>query len=483
MEGIKLDKWGYGVRTSSDACISAINAFYTQVLSYGRERSVILDAPIHDEGCVLGNILAAHFLLSSGTDDFNKVLLYVQAAQSHYDEATDYEKAVFDAVSYLMTEDRNDDVVLQLYAKLARDFPKDLVSLKRAQILCFYMGRPRPSLDLVQQALHQNQEASYIYGMLAFPLLELGKMEEAEKAARKALEINKQDVWAQHNLCHVLQQECRFNEAVNFMEEYSSAWSSCSSFLYTHNWWHVAVCYLEGHSPLRKVLDVYDFCIMKELERPDCVAAEVYMNALGLLLRLYVRGEISHCEDRLKALASILTDRITWHVEWLLDILSLWALASVKELTAAQSLLESLKSRVSGMKKRKQQLMQKGVLLAEALYEYGRGKDDHKALALLGSDFEASDYKMIGASDEQLDVFNEVWYNLLLSSGNAAKAIEILNARIKNRDGVPFMWRLLEKAYLMTARHEAASGAAEKANVLENTYFRSATITATVSQA
>jgi hypothetical protein len=28
---------------------------------------------------------------------------------------------------------------------------------------------------------------------------------------------------------------------------------------------------------------------------------------------------------------------------------------------------------------------------------------------------------MIGASDEQLDVFNEVWYTMLLNSGEAMK--------------------------------------------------------------
>ncbi|GAB2214125.1 hypothetical protein Droror1_Dr00018463 [Drosera rotundifolia] len=471
LEEIKLDKWGYEVKTNSDACISAINAFYDQVLGYGRERSVILEAPIHDKDCVLGNILAAHFALSSGSADSEDVVLYVRAAESHYDVATNYEKAVFHAVSSLMTEDRNDDVALRLHAKLARDFPMDLLSLKRAQILCFYMGQPQPSLDLVQQALRQNEESDYIYGMLAFPFLELGKLIEAERAARKGLEINKQDVWAQHNLCHVLQQECRFDDAVQFMEECSSAWSSCSSFLYTHNWWHVAVCYVEGHSPLRKVLDIYDLQILKELERPYCVAAEVYINALGLLLRLYLRGETGACEDRLKALAKFLTDRTSWHVEWLLDILSLWALASIGELSAAESLLESLNSRVAAMFKPKQQRMQKGLLLAEALLEYGRHNHD-KALALLGPDFDACDYKMIGASDEQLDVFNDVWYTLLLSTGNAAKAIEILETRIKSRPGVPFMWRLLEKAYSMSGREEAA-GAAEKASVLENAYFRS----------
>jgi hypothetical protein len=44
---------------------------------------------------------------------------------------------------------------------------------------------------------------------------------------------------------------------------------------FTHNWWHVAVCYLEGESPIRKVLEVYDQNIMKELDRSDCEAAEV----------------------------------------------------------------------------------------------------------------------------------------------------------------------------------------------------------------
>lgn len=34
--------------------------------------------------------------------------------------------------------------------------------------------------------------------MLAFSLLELGRMEDAEKAAKKGFDINKKDCWAQH---------------------------------------------------------------------------------------------------------------------------------------------------------------------------------------------------------------------------------------------------------------------------------------------
>ncbi|KAH9606849.1 hypothetical protein KSS87_020257 [Heliosperma pusillum] len=466
-EEIKLDKWGYQVNTSSDHCISAINEYYHQVLSYGRKKSIILEAQIHDKNCVLANILAAHFLCSTHS---SKVANFIEAAKSNYEKATDYEKAVYDAVSYMMLDDRDDDVALSLHFKLLTEFPRDLNSLKRAQVLCFYMGKADPSLDLVQQVLPKNEGESYIYGMLAFPLLELGLMEDAEKASRTALEINKLDFWAQHCLCHVLQFECRFAEAVKFMEDCSPSWVSCTSFMCTHNWWHVALCYLEGHSPIERVLDIYDCCIMNELDKPDAARPEVYVNALGLLLRLYVRGEISSFQDRLKTLSELLIDQAIWFLDWQLDLFILWALASTGHLSAAQQLLDGLRLRVSNMNEKKQKLLQRGLSLAEALYEYARGNDKY-ALKLFGSDFDANDCKAIGASDEQLDVFNEVWYTLLLNTGQAEKVIEVIERRLKKRDRVPFLWRLLEKGYMMIGKEEAAI-AAEKANYLENSFFR-----------
>jgi hypothetical protein len=54
---------------------------------------------------------------------------------------------------------------------------------------------------VADQVLPENQDQNFIYGMLAFPLLELGRMEEAEVAARKGLAINKNDFWSQHNVC------------------------------------------------------------------------------------------------------------------------------------------------------------------------------------------------------------------------------------------------------------------------------------------
>jgi hypothetical protein len=56
---------------------------------------------------------------------------------------------------------------------------------------------------LFQQVLPKNQDEKYIYGLLAFPLLELDRMADAEEAAKKGFEINKQDYWAQHAVSYL----------------------------------------------------------------------------------------------------------------------------------------------------------------------------------------------------------------------------------------------------------------------------------------
>ena len=53
---------------------------FGQVLSYGRNWKVILEAPLDDKDCVLGNVLAAHYLSSS---DHSKANTYVEAARSN----------------------------------------------------------------------------------------------------------------------------------------------------------------------------------------------------------------------------------------------------------------------------------------------------------------------------------------------------------------------------------------------------------------
>lgn len=53
----------------------------------------------------------------------------------------------------------------------------------------------------MEQVLDVNVESPYMYGMLSFGLLEVGRIREAESFARLALLIEGQDPWAQHAVC------------------------------------------------------------------------------------------------------------------------------------------------------------------------------------------------------------------------------------------------------------------------------------------
>ncbi|CDY44963.1 BnaA08g06630D [Brassica napus] len=212
---------------------------------------------------------------------------------------------------------------------------------------------------------------------------------------------------------------------------------------------------------MSKVKEIYDNHIWKELEKEDAIPPEVYLNALGLFLRLDVRDVLDGFKDRLELLAARLTDQVSHALDWQLDLLIVWALAKVGETSMAHELLEGLKFRLSKMNKKKQQVMQKAIQLVEAVYEYAKG-NYKQALCLLGSDFNAIDYK--------IDVFNEVWCQLLLKTGQSSTAKEVIRKRIKVREGSPFTWRLLEKSYAMEGDAEALN-AGQRAKMLESSYF------------
>ncbi|KAL0795419.1 hypothetical protein Bca101_066796 [Brassica carinata] len=103
-----------------------------------------------------------------------------------------------------------------------------------------------------------------------------------------------------------------------------------------------------------------------------------------------------------------------WYISWNLDILIVWALAKVGETSRAHELLEGLKFRliVSKMNKKKQQMMQKGFSPEKLCMNTQRVTTNKLNLDLLGSDFNAFGYKIIGASDGQIDVFNGMWCQL-----------------------------------------------------------------------
>jgi len=460
------DLWGYAVHTQSDTCISFINTFYHQVLRYGAERRIILQAADADANCVLACALAAAYMLTQqdGKQKNHSADFYLNAANCNLDRATRYERLVLAAVTAWVKGHTRE--VLDFHFQIVAEFPRDLVSLKRGQVLCFYMGKQEEMLQLALQALPANKESPFIYGMLAFALIEAGgRMNEAEVAARRGLTIDSDDVWSQHALCHVLQHECRYKEALALMAGCSHTWNSCCSFLYTHNWWHTALCELEQGEKgfLGRVLEIYDNHIWVSNDQADC--SQDCLNALGLLLRLDVQGHHNVVDARIASMEKCLLNEVTWHQEWLQDLLLVWGLARGGHGPHAKRLLQSLNARVEEMDSDQQKPLQPALTLAKALYEYGVGNFD-AVCHLLGRDSRSDKYKAIGASGEQVDVFVDLWCDVFLRTSKPLLVVEVAEHRASERSGVPFNWHILEKAYAAAGQSEKAAIAASRASVL-----------------
>jgi tetratricopeptide (TPR) repeat protein len=127
------------------------------------------------------------------------------------------------------------------------DNPRDLLALKVAQDLYFFLGNRLELRDVAARVLPAWPETDpawgYVQGIWAFGLEENGDYRGAETAARNSLARNPKDVWGVHALAHVFEMEGRHEPGVSFLSSSSPDWEG--SFFAVHNWWHLGLYLLE----------------------------------------------------------------------------------------------------------------------------------------------------------------------------------------------------------------------------------------------
>jgi tetratricopeptide (TPR) repeat protein len=165
--------------------------------------------------------------------------------------------------------------------------PRDLLALKVAQDLYFFLGRQLDLRDVAARVLPAWPPGEpgwgYVQGIYAFGLEENADYRQAETRARAALARNPRDVWAVHALAHVFEMEGRQQDGVTFLTGSADHWSG--SFFAIHNWWHRALYHLElGQTG--QALGLYDRPIRagRSTEWLDVV------DAAALLWRLSLSG-------------------------------------------------------------------------------------------------------------------------------------------------------------------------------------------------
>jgi len=394
-----VDAWrkeGLPLKTTSNEAAKMFDASLTQVIAHaddhtlgGLEGSVsrMLQA---DPDFLMGHVLATELQikdsmntiqsLAAKRDMTNREKLHVEAAKQ------------WSAGNITKAQDIWDDIVVE--------YPTDMLALKLLTEYGIFFGPKDRIRDCVARVLPQWKKEiplyGYLFGMHAFGLEETNFYREAEKQARKGLELIPKDTWATHALAHVMEMEGRQDEGIEFMSQTQDDWKSCES-LACHNFWHWALYYVEK-GDYEGALNIFDTEIL-----PRCSADRTFQLSDGssLLYRLTFEGV--DVGDRWQQLCRMWKGHADDHFLAFTDSHMLMSTIGAKNEELTMKLLNSLRNYVrDGSGPNCEISRDVGVPVCEAFVEADKGNFD-KAVEIL----KPVRYKidLLGGSRAQRDVY------------------------------------------------------------------------------
>ncbi|WP_169566079.1 tetratricopeptide repeat protein [Sneathiella limimaris] len=415
------------VTTTSAKTVDAINRFSNSLIGYGTDFGIIFEASDEDPDCAVAASLAGVLALFMETPDRLPLArkFYDRAAQG-VTKATDREQ-VF--VGALLAAYRGDlETALKGHRQLATEYPRDLLSAKIGQTLYFNIGDDEGMLWLADQIMDAHHDTAYAYGMRAFGLEQMSRFEEAEQSARRATEMQRKEPWAHHAVAHVMLTQGRHEEGIQWMQDLSNEWAACNSFMYTHNWWHLALFHLEQEN-IEEALKLYDTHVWGR----DKSYSQDQINAISLLWRMEIAG--FDVGDRWKDLADHIEARYLFNDQPFLDMQYMYALAREKRGEAVQKLLDGMAAMQTAAPSMTQACWKTVALpAAKSFIAYADG-NYAKCLELLAP--ARDNLQTIGGSHAQRDLFQQVWIDSLLKAGRTEEAIALLQDRLDFRRPVP----------------------------------------------
>lgn len=389
----------------------------------------------HDDDAPLFQAYAAALQMFAETGDAPAAARpHIERARAGAASVTQREGRFIEAVAAWV--EGNMRRAVQLHEEQARDFPRDLVSVKLGQYHCFNLGDCAGMLRLGLAALPHAADVPQVHGMVAFGFEQCHRLREAEASARRAIAMQRKEPWAHHALAHVMLTEGRLREGLAFMEDVSETWTGLNSFMVTHNWWHLAL-FLIDLGRADEALSVHD--------RHCWGVAKAYsqdqIGAVSLLARLELAGQ--DVGERWTELGSYLAQHTQDQVLPFLDLQYLYGLARAGR-PEADALLARIEAFAPQAPEASRHAWQKVcVPAAHGLVAHARG-DFKKAAEALGTALPRM--IEIGGSHAQRDLFGQIHVDALVRSGEARHLAQALDVVQPQRNGQPESLRLARLA-------------------------------------
>jgi hypothetical protein len=212
----------------------------------------------------------------------------------------------------------------------------------------------------------------------------------------------------------------RIEEGTAFFEEVSEGWDGLNSFMYTHNWWHLALFHLARGRHAR-VLEIYDrhvWGIFPEYSQDQ-------IGAVSLLTRMELSG--IDVGERWQAVGHYLLARVGDTVQPFLSLQYLYGLARAGHKDAAAQLLQALDAQAGAAPAYSRDVWRDITLpVAHGLLAHAY-QDDSTAARLLGDTLPA--LNAIGGSHAQRDLFALIELDARLNAGDWQAAQQTLEVR------------------------------------------------------
>jgi len=419
---------GLAVSTASPRLAGAIDAVTLELLRYGSDAAAFFLKREDDPDCASANaICAALHLFTMTRAGFDRAAPFLAAARRSRGGATEREQMFVDAILAWADEDYR--AAVAAHREIARRWPEDLLSTKIGQFHQLNRGDFHGMLALVQDILPAHEGARFVHGMHAFALEQCGDAQGAEAEGRLACSLGF-DPWAQHAVAHVLDSTGRAAAGRAWLSAHAAGWDDCSSFLYTHNWWHLALFHLEldeGEAAL-SLMDDHVWA-----RRRDYCQDQI--NAISLLARLELRGV--DVGSRWGAIAAQLDGRTGDHVNGFLDLHYIYALARAGRDVDVAGFVRSLREKAQLTGGAWQNTMPPA---AAGVVAHARG--DYGSAAKLLRDA-APGLAELGGSNTQRDLFELLFLDSLIGSHALGQAERILLRRQSRRGSIAWQDRAL----------------------------------------
>jgi hypothetical protein len=415
------DPFGNPLSLQHEASAAAVADFIEGFLGYEPRILAVLGAAEHDQSLIVQACAAVLWMFSESPAGPPKARAHLARAARAGLPATERERQFAQAVVHWVAGEMHE--ALTLHDALAQRHPRDLASIKLGQYHAFNLGDSPSMLRLAWHARDAADDVAAWHGLVAFGFEQCHRLHEAERHARHALALKAHEPWAEHAIAHVMLTDGRFAEGRDFLARASAPWRGLTSFMRTHNFWHLALFHLELGDGTA-ALALYD----QQVWGIDKSYSQDQVGAVSLLARLEWAGV--DVGDRWQDLADHLTPRVSDQVQPFLDLQYLYGLARAGR-PEAELLLTRIEDHAPQAQPASREAWQRvAVPAAHGLLLHARGLARPsaarwaEAAEALGS--AVPQLARIGGSHAQRDLFEQLWVDALQRAGNAAAVLNLL---------------------------------------------------------